>query len=1613
MAQKPSFLKRITTASTVAFAAAAIVGTGSTAFGAGTKTADATPAAFTTAANWVEAVVVGDGDSVIATKANQVINADDDTTVTFNTAAIANVTVNVGNNTVGVAGVVGGKTLKIVATNDAANIVLGLNGVAAGGFAVANEVGSYVGLSTIDFGNTGANVSITTDNFNSNVDFLSTGGNNGTLTINATGVVLGGEFSNGAATKVKNLIVEDGKSVTINGNNGLVLSGTVTLKGVAANAGGSLTIGAGKNLIATDVAGQNAGTGTLAFEGASTVTNGIGNGNALNIINIGAGTVEFKGGTNAVVKATNIKLTDATSAMKLSTVAQTVTGNIVNTSANNNSGSIIVDGANHSITGTIGAKDKSLAAINFTGNTQLTLTNPGAANAAATDLYVKAITTIAKAGGNGNGTLVLDGNYNIYSTIGTANNPLNVVSILNTIHTDPTTTTLKTGNSIDATTLQLTAVGGKSNTLALEADTTVNAAITTGVTNNGVITLVKVGGNAGIVTINGNIGNTTNNKAINAINLAGNNLVFGGNTIFVDAGNINFAGGDILTLNDSVSPALQIKANIALAVAGNNGAIDASTLTDKQTLTISGTIGAADRSLNSLLVGQSKVILNAGDAYINTLDMGDNASVQLDHNTYKISKITGQGTINVAPGISANAASNTTLVEGTNLGSAASPLKAIAFISGFNDTLIVGKDISLYAANITAKTANNGSFEFNGGGTSIVGGQVGTAASKLNTVAITNGTTVQFKNSVFFAGATTIDATSTLQIGGAYQADSIGGVAADQGTVEFVNTTPITLNPTNAGNAISTIKVSGSDNVTLTKEFGAKNIAFGKDSPRVALSLAATDKIQGVTITSAAGGIGNAPVVVTSLAGGDSIDADQAVGDANNIVNIELGGDIAFTVNEGTNFFGGIAPVNNGQGTVTLNAANGGQVYGLGLPGQKLKTVIVSKNTTNFGDTYVSGNTLQVDDNTIHTSGGIIDAGIQLGSVTGVGSKIVFKNGTNLLSTSTVKALVANNGTATFQGSAQVGNLGVSGTSLALVEFTGPDGSKASLQGAIYSQNINLNNYDIAVVSNSTLSGASAINGNINLNTNVLTFAGGVSTWAEDTTITTTFTNASSAGFPNGTLGNIVIKDGGSVTAAGTIRTLIVDNQGDINVTINNASSIYPFITGGANLTSNGQPLNLVNADTIVTSNQQFIKWNLVKSGTDYVLQPSDNRNAVIANAFTTNPVNIPGLDDNIATLTNIKNTGNASATITNFGNFKSSADLTQAIVAVVTDVDALIDNVIDNTTEHFSSIIGNRVEVARYAQLPVGAPEGVLARPEGGVVGAADDADDNVSYGTWLKPVYTDATQKGKNGTPGYNAKTTGGIFGFDTMANDNLMVGAAIGINQTKIKYKNYKSGDKSTVNGFLVSLYGAQQLVDNFFVQGGATFNLSQIKTKSKRYMADTTNGQKIAETATSNYDNMTFGGNVMLGYDAKLMDGVLLTPMAGISYLKSGDESYKETGTTLLNKEVASKFSDKTDIIVGAKVLGDVMNLSGFAFYPEAHAFVTHKVSGKYAKTQAKLDGQVDFITGLPDKSAKTSYNLGLSIAARPGPQMEYGIGYDANLASKYVAHTGTLKVRVNF
>ncbi|ABV73860.1 Outer membrane protein B [Rickettsia canadensis str. McKiel] len=1637
MAQKPNFLKKLISAGLVTASTATIVaGFAGSAMGAANRNINAH---VNLNAVGMPGIVTGDSLTYVVQAGGPFIATADggndnvgNPTVLFGSMNMLQSGVFAVNGAADMAiGSVSGTAGQLLTLNIIAGNTLTLNG--APGVA-ALPVNTYTNLGPVNF--TDANSVFKVNLAANGADGTKTAVFGNTATFNS--IVPGGKghiniddgniaiFNGtiGNTNGIQGFILGANAQVTLNAN--AKLDGTVGADGIVLGNDAVLNVADRVNITGItaanniNICGVAANNGTVNFLGDSTVSTDIGNKNSVAAVNV-AGTLIFQGGNNgngSNFAAQAINLTSADSFIKFTTQDHQVAGNILNTSGTNNQGGFSVNGGDVTVAGNVGANGNSLATINFETDNTLVV-HKADTNA----IFVQNVDTATA----NTGILKLQGaNFAINGNIG-GNNALKIVNLEDNDNGAATNFTLKQGSKINAQNIYLSSAFD--NSLTLEEGTTVTGNIINKLAaGNGTIALTgnaAINGNIGVdAAIGGNVGN-----AIKNINLAGNNLSYGGSSILLvnnPANAITFGANETLTLTNTTDAALQIKANLAITT-DKQGILDASSLTNAQTLTISGNIGTivpgANKTLGQLKVGSSKTILNAGDVAINELDIGNNGSVQLGHNTYLITKTinaAGQGKIIVA-GDPANP--TTTLSAGTNLGSAANALAEINFAVPVaqNDSILeFGKGVNLYATNITTAVADTGSFSFTAGGINIVSGIVGgQQGNKFNTVELDNGTTAQFLGSAIFNGKSTIDGNSTLQIGSNYTASFIKS-ADNTGIVEFVNADNITVTLQTQAAAVDALKqitVSGPGNVVFNEtgnlaEHGINTtkIAFENASLGTRLFLPSKIPFDGLTITSTVGNglVGDFSVPAVIVSDIDSkIVPGQVIGDQNNIVGLGLASDDTITVDDIT-LNAGLFTVHDGQGTIELNGGipnTPGTIYGLGIKPEgeaalKLKLVTVATDYKNLGSTFV--NNLIVNDGLTYQAGGVVgkdfDGTITLGSANG-NSNVIFADGTNSTSTSTVATVKANNGVVTYLGSAFVGNIGCSNTPVASVQFTGPVGSLEKLQGNIYSTATNFGNVNLNVAASNVIlgGGTTAINGNIDLATNILTFASGTSTWGDNTSLSTTLTLAS------GNIGHIVIAEGVQVNAT-TTGTTTINVQDSANANFSGTQT-YTLIQGGARFSG-----TLGDPKFNVTGSNIFVRYGLIRADNkDYVLTRTNDVANVVTKAIGNSQ--FAGIGQNVLTFVNSN-----TAAYNNLLLAKNTTDAANFVGAITTDTSAVVTNAQLDVAKDIQAQLSNRLGALRYlgtydSSKMAGAECGLVSTPQSPVT-AGEEAIDNVAYGIWAKPFYTDAHQSKKGGLAGYKAKTTGVVIGLDTLANDNLMIGAALGITKTDIKHQDYKKGDKTDINGFSFSLYSAQQLVKNFFAQGSAIFSLNHVKNKSQRYFFDA-NGNMSKQIAAGHYDNMTFGGNLIVGYDYNAMEGVLVTPMAGLSYLKSSDENYKETGTTVANKQVNSKFSDRTDLILGVRVMGNTMNFSDLAVYPEAHAFVVHKVNGRLSKTQSQLDGQVTPFISQSDSSAKTSYNLGLSASIRPDSKMEYGIGYDAQIASKYTAHQGTLKVRVNF
>ncbi|MDN3030034.1 MAG: autotransporter domain-containing protein [Candidatus Tisiphia sp.] len=293
--------------------------------------------------------------------------------------------------------------------------------------------------------------------------------------------------------------------------------------------------------------------------------------------------------------------------------------------------------------------------------------------------------------------------------------------------------------------------------------------------------------------------------------------------------------------------------------------------------------------------------------------------------------------------------------------------------------------------------------------------------------------------------------------------------------------------------------------------------------------------------------------------------------------------------------------------------------------------------------------------------------------------------------------------------------------------------------------------------------------------------------------------------------------------------------------------------------------------------------------------------------------------------------------------------------------------------------------------------------------VGAGDD--DKVMYGVWGSPFYSTANQKMQQGVSGYNMKSAGLIVGFDGLVNDNLLVGAAYSLINTKMSHKNQKSGDRTNGQTNIFSLYGVYKFADNWFAESIASYGITNVKNLEGRLISAESASVTALEKAVAKYKSTSYGGQLVTGYNYQASEQLTITPAIGFRYSQFMDDGHTETGTTCQNLVVKKRSYNKFEGIFGLRTAANIQ-LDQLLLIPEVHGYVNYDFKGKSPVIDARLGG-ID--KALPTKLVKPDrvfFNVGTGLTAKHN-MMEYGVTYNAYIASKYIGHQGSLKIKVNF
>ncbi|UCM85293.1 MAG: autotransporter domain-containing protein [Rickettsia endosymbiont of Culicoides impunctatus] len=291
-----------------------------------------------------------------------------------------------------------------------------------------------------------------------------------------------------------------------------------------------------------------------------------------------------------------------------------------------------------------------------------------------------------------------------------------------------------------------------------------------------------------------------------------------------------------------------------------------------------------------------------------------------------------------------------------------------------------------------------------------------------------------------------------------------------------------------------------------------------------------------------------------------------------------------------------------------------------------------------------------------------------------------------------------------------------------------------------------------------------------------------------------------------------------------------------------------------------------------------------------------------------------------------------------------------------------------------------------------------------------ASGDDDKVTYGVWGSPFYAVGHQEMRKGISGYRSKSVGGIFGFDGLINDDLLVGVAYSKIDTKMSHKYLKFGDKTNGTTNLFSLYGSYKFPSNFFAEAVASYGITDVKNAEGRVVLDD-NKKVTTGTTVAKYKSTSYSGQLLTGYNYQPSEKLTITPTIGLRYSQFMDDGHVQSGTVCQNLTVKKTSYNKFEGILGLRTATNIQ-LDQLLLIAELHGYVNYDFKGKSPKIDARLGGMNEPLPTKSVKPAKVSFTVGTGLTVKSN-MMEYGVTYNAHIADKYIGHQGSLKVKVNF
>ncbi len=471
------------------------------------------------------------------------------------------------------------------------------------------------------------------------------------------------------------------------------------------------------------------------------------------------------------------------------------------------------------------------------------------------------------------------------------------------------------------------------------------------------------------------------------------------------------------------------------------------------------------------------------------------------------------------------------------------------------------------------------------------------------------------------------------------------------------------------------------------------------------------------------------------------------------------------------------------------------------------------------------------------------------------------------------------------------------------------------------------------------------------------------------------------------------ISNNSSITNTGT---LTFGAGGVYSFSVSNASSGLTggLITGDIELSGNAD-LKPVIALGTNAGDFEFITgtvsgsgdWNLATNNV-YDLSLTENKTLTIANKTESGIIESVGANQTQAKVIGaVLDGGLAPATTLLFQNFNSTiesinADLQSSDDAVVA---AGLRKVSQLGADSFASTQGATVSAIGQSFSAAG------NRMTGGAISSAPQgwASGDVKLGQsgalWAQGVISHSKLRGDNG---FDSDATGFSVGMEGFYNRNLKIGVGYSYSAADIK----TSLRTTDVFSNTMMLYGEYKRKD-WFANAVASYSYGSYAEES--------------EIKTSDYEVLTFAGQLMTGYDINRC-GLNIVPEVGLRYLNIDQHAYMDSlgnnfsdvNSNILTTVASVGFSSDIQLMY----LGKMTPMIQFAATYDA----VSDINSGYVKL-ANGSGYVAASDGLDKFGAE----IDVGVSSRLSDALEISLSYLVNFRTDYTQQSGLLSAKYKF